>query len=204
MKNLTLKPAALLVSAALFSAGQAMADSSYGYSAAGTGTVTAEANVKVTVTVPKLILLRVGDPANIDDLAFTAAGTFTTAPATLSDGNNQGLTTGWDGVAPTFTDTPGQALTAYVWTNATGGGNLSCSTNTNFTAASNLTAADVKVASAGDLAHPGADTSCGTTIPFAQNTLITGTWTYSIPGTKLAEASAGEHTQTTTYTATSL
>lgn len=199
---------ASVVTAGVFAmAGSASADSTYGYSSTGATGITATSKVEVVVKVPTLILLRVGSTgATIDTLTFNAAGNVASAPgSTLADGNNQAAT--WDGAAPTFANAAGQALTTYAWTNSPGGGSLSCATvaNTKFLAADGLTSADVKVASGTGLAHPGADTSCaGPAVTFAKNTAMTGTWTYSILGTALANAAAGEHKQTTTYTATAL
>ncbi|WP_020395318.1 hypothetical protein [Thiolinea disciformis] len=193
----------------LSAAGQSFAESTYGYQGTGVGGVTATAKVQVTVTVPKLILLRVGtEGSTVDNLAFTAAGSVASAPTTLTTGNSLASTWGDSSgaVAPSFTNTAGQTLTAYAWTNASGG-SLSCATvaNTMFVATNGLTSADVKVSSTGTLAHPGTDTSCaGPATTLTKNTLATGTWTYSILGSALATAQAGEHKQTTTYTASAL
>lgn len=173
---------------------------------AGTGTVTATAKATVTVKVPKLILLRVGsEGAVVDNLEFVAAPNVASAPGTsLVDGNNQAAT--WNGAAPTFADPASQALTAYSWTNSPGGATLTCATvaDTLFTAGDGLEASDITVTSSGSLAHPGANTACGGSTPIAKNTLAQATWTYAVSGAALADASAGEHKQTTTYTATSL
>ncbi|EIJ34623.1 hypothetical protein Thini_2051 [Thiothrix nivea DSM 5205] len=191
----------------LFIGSGVLAESQYGYKDDATGNVTATAQAKVQVTVPKLILLRVGTAGTtVDQLTFDASPTVNSAPgSTLADGSNQEAT--WDGVAPLFADTGGQDLNAFVWTNALNGANLTCATTADamFTAGEGLTSSNVEVArSAGTLNHPGATTACGTTVPVTRNTLMTATWTYSIKGTTLAQAAAGVHTQTTTYTATTL
>lgn len=191
----------------LLAGGNVLAESTFGYNSAGTGTVSASAKAKVTVNVPKLILLRVGTAgATVDELTFNAAPTINSAPGSTlgTDGNDKASI--WDGAIPLFSDTAGQDLNAFIWTNALAGASLTCSTtaDTMFTAGQGLTSTDVKVSSAGTLAHPGASTACGSTVSVAKNTLLTSTWTYSILGSALANAAAGTHTQTTTYTATTL
>lgn len=187
--------------------GKAFADSTFGYSSAGTGNVSATAQAKVTVNVPKLILLRVGTAgATIDTLTFSASPTINSLPgATLGTSGSSKAAT-WDGAVPLFADTAGQDLNALVWTNSAGGGELTCATtaDTQFTSAFGLTSANVAVSSSGTLGHPGTSTACGSTVSVAKNTLLGGTWTYSISGSALANAAAGTHTQTTTYTATTL
>jgi hypothetical protein len=178
----------------------AQAESTYGYNAAGTGTLTATAKTKITVNIPKIVLLRVGDGENV--LTFNGAINLTG----LTDGSNK--TIDWDGVAPTFGNPSAQSLGAMSWTNAAGGAKLTCATvaeamfGTNAT--DDLTSADITVASTGALTHPGTTTACGSETPIAKNTLVSGSWAYSISGAALAKAAAGTHTQVTTYTVTTL
>lgn len=179
-----------------------LAESTYGYSTTN-ASVSAEAKAKVTVNVPTLVLLRVGTAGkdNVDTLTFNAA------PDGISTEGSK-LTTTWEDGVPVFSDATGQDLAARAWTNAAGGAELSCDTAADamFTAADGLQASDVKVASSGTLDHPeGATTECaGAASSIAKNTLLSSTWTYSILGTALANAAAGTHTQTTTYTITTL
>jgi hypothetical protein len=190
----------------------AWAESTYGYNSAGTGTVTATARLSVSVTVPKLILLRVGsDAATVDTVALTAVlnpgipGGL--AAASLADGNN--LATGWNKSAPVFTAAAGTAVLAASWTNASGGASVNCAVTTAFPAPSGLLSTHITVATTvpltgGALAHPGADTACGSPTTFAKNTVVGSTWTYSVTAAGLAAAAAGTNTETLTYTATSL
>lgn len=186
----------------------AQAESTYGYNAAGTGTVSATAKAKVTVNIPKMILLRVGTAgSSTDELTFTGTPSIVTMPAGgLVAGNSQAAD--WDGNAPTFADATGQILSAFSWTNNQTGATLTCATVADqmFETANGLTSADVEVANGGanTLAHPGANTACSGSTLIPKNTLVSSTWTYSIKGTALANASAGTHKQTTTYTATTL
>jgi hypothetical protein len=204
MKTLPLMLAASL----MLSAGSSLAQSTYGYNAAGTGAVSATANAKVTVNIPKLVLLRVGAAGAAgtaaDTLTFNAAPNISSAPGSTmgTDGDNKAAT--WDGVAPTFADPASQSLSAYGWTNAQGGATLTCATvaDAMFSAGNGLTSANINVSNSGTLAHPGATTACGGSTTITKNTLLASTWTYSVLGSALANASAGTHTQTTTYTAT--
>jgi hypothetical protein len=216
MKFFKIKKVAVLaatVAAALaLSHSAAWAESSYGYNAAGAGTVTATARLNVSVTVPKLILLRVGsDAATVDTVALTAVlnpgipGGL--AAASVVNGNN--LATGWNKSAPVFTAAAGTPVLAASWTNASGGASVNCAVTTAFPAASGLLSTHITVATTvplagGALAHPGADTACGTPTTFAKNLVVGSTWTYSITAAGLAAAAAGTNTETLTYTATSL
>lgn len=199
----------LTVATATMCACAASAESTYGYNGAGTGTVSATGRVTVTVAVPKLLLLRVGTSgATVDTLAFT--GAFNGIPggvaaAALANGSN--LASGWDGTAPVFTAPTAQTLTAYAWTNSSGGGQLGLSTTVN-TAVGGLSAASVAVtatAVAGTLpAHPATTTTNANFGTFTRNVLHSATWAYSVSAATLAAAAGGTYSQTTTYTATSL
>jgi hypothetical protein len=193
----------------------AMAESTYGYNSAGTGVVTATARLNVSVAVPKLILLRVGsDAAVVDTVALTAAlspgipGGLAAAAVTAA-GSVNNAATGWDKTAPVFTAAAGTPVLAASWTNSSGGASVDCAVTTAFTAASGLLSTHITVATSaplggGALAHPGANTACGTPTTFAKNTVVGSTWTYAITAAGLAAASAGTNTETLTYTATSL
>lgn len=198
---------ALVASGFMVSAANSLADSSYGYSAAAAG-VSAQAQVKIKVTVPELVVLRVGADSAVDTVDLTAKAMVNTAPGLISaDGNNVGVgadaTTAWDKNIPTFSVTS-QSLDAAAWTNAQNVF-LTCTSDTGLSTL-NLDSSKVKVASTGTLTHPGAATDCPsaskTSIP--KNTLMTATWAYSIDAADLANAAAGNATQTTTYTAANI
>lgn len=205
MKHFRTPTLAILAGACLSLLGtNALAESTYGYNAAGTGVVTANARLNLVINVPKLILLRVGSSgATVDTLTWNSGITWVTAPATLTDGDNQA--TNWDGTAPgTGTTANPAAISAFAWTNSSGGGSLAYAA-TPFTAGG-PTLGDITVASAPGLAHPApsplAATSTGATA-FARNTLATGIWSFALGGTPAAWT-AGQYTSTVTYTATSL
>lgn len=205
MKHFRTPTLAILAGACLSLLGtNALAESTYGYNAAGTGVVTANARLNLVINVPKLILLRVGSSgATVDTLTWNSGITWVTAPATLTDGNNQA--TNWDGTAPgTGTTANPAAISAFAWTNSLGGGSLAYAA-TPFTAGG-PTLGDITVTSAPGLAHPApsplAATSTGATA-FARNTLATGIWSFALGGTPAAWT-AGQYTSTVTYTATSL
>lgn len=214
MSKHIMKQLALTLGAGLaIASGAALAESTYGYNSAGTGTVTASARVTVTVAVPKLILLRVGaDNTTVDTLAFTAVlnpgipGGITAAAVTAA-GNGNGLASGWNGTAPAFGAPTAQSLTAYTWTNSTGGGQLGLSTAVN-TALAGITPADITVtptAVAGTMpTHPANTTTNANFGTFARNTVHSATWAYSVSSATLAAAAAGAYSQTITYTATTL
>ena len=96
------------------------------------------------------------------------------------------------------------AISAFAWTNSSGGGSLAYAA-TAF-AAGGPTLGDITVTSATGLAHPApavlATASTGATA-FARNTLATGSWSFALGGTPAAWT-AGQYTSTVTYTATSL
>ena len=204
--NKQMKKMAVIAGAvAALASGAAMAESTYGYDNAVTpGVVVATAKLKITVNIPKLILLRVGSagPAT-DEITFTATPNIQTAPgAAPVVGDSQPAT--WNGVAPTFAfaATPSAAVTAYLWHNNAALAQLTCSATTAFTG---LTAADVTVTSVGSLAHPGANTACGTTVSsLARNTVLTSTWTFAVSAANVALAAAGADSEVVTYTATTL
>ena len=205
MKHFRTPTLAILAGACLSLLGtNALAESTYGYNAAGTGVVTANARLNLVINVPKLILLRVGSSgATVDTLTWNSGLTWATAPATLTDGDNQA--TNWDGTAPgTGTTANPAAISAFAWTNSSGGGSLVYDA-TAF-GAGGPTLGDITVASASGLAHPApsplAAASTGATV-FARNTLATGSWSFALGGTPAAWT-AGQHTYTVTYTATSL
>ena len=205
MKHFRTPTLAILAGACLSLLGtNALAESTYGYNAAGTGVVTANARLNLVINVPKLILLRVGSSgATVDTVTWNSGLTWVTAPATLTDGNNQA--TNWDGTAPgTGTTANPAAISAFAWTNSSGGGSLAYAAIP-FTAGG-PTLGDITVTSAPGLAHPDpsplAATSTGTTF-FARNTLATGTWSFALGGTPTAWT-AGQYTSQITYTATSL
>ena len=205
MKHFRTPTLAILAGACLSLLGtNALAESTYGYNAAGTGVVTANARLNLVINVPKLILLRVGSSgATVDTLTWNSGITWVTAPATLTDGNNQA--TNWDGTAPgTGTTANPAAISAFAWTNSSGGGSLAYAA-TAF-GAGGPALGDITVTSAPGLAHPApsplAATSTGATA-FARNTLATGIWSFALGGTPAAWT-AGQYTSTVTYTATSL
>ena len=205
MKHFRTPTLAILAGACLSLLGtNALAESTYGYNAAGTGVVTANARLNLVINVPKLILLRVGSSgATVDTLTWNSGITWVTAPATLTDGDNQA--TNWDGTAPgTGTTANPAAISAFAWTNSSGGGSLAYAA-TAF-GAGGPALGDITVASAPGLAHPApsplAATSTGATA-FARNTLATGSWSFALGGTPAAWT-AGQYTSTVTYTATSL
>ena len=204
MKHFRTPTLAILAGACLSLLGtNALAESTYGYNAAGTG-VAANARLNLVINVPKLILLRVGSSgATVDTLTWNSGITWVTAPGTLTDGDNQA--TNWDGTAPgTGTTANPAAISAFAWTNNSGGGELAYAA-TSFTAGG-PTLSDITVASAPGLAHPApsplAATSTGATA-FARNTLATGSWSFALGGTPAAWT-AGQYTSTVTYTASSL
>ena len=204
MKHFRTPTLAILAGACLSLLGtNALAESTYGYNAAGTGVVTANARLNLVINVPKLILLRVGSSgATVDTLTWNSGITWVTAPATLTDGDNQA--TNWDGTAPTVTITNPADVSAFAWTNSLGGGSLAYAA-TAF-GAGGPALSDITVTSAPGLAHPApsplAATSTGATA-FARNTLATGIWSFALGGTPAAWT-AGQYTSTVTYTATSL
>ena len=205
MKHFRTPTLAILAGACLSLLGtNALAESTYGYNAAGTGVVTANARLNLVINVPKLILLRVGSSgATVDTLTWNSGITWVTAPATLTDGDNQA--TNWDGTAPgTGTTANPAAISAFAWTNSSGGGSLAYAA-TAF-GAGGPALGDITVASAPGLVHPApsplAAASTGATV-FARNTLATGSWSFALGGTPAAWT-AGQYTSTVTYTATSL
>ena len=204
MKHFRTPTLAILAGACLSLLGtNALAESTYGYNAAGTGVVTANARLNLVINVPKLILLRVGSSgATVDTLTWNSGITWVTAPATLTDGDKQA--TNWDGVAPAVTITNPAAVSAFAWTNSSGGGSLAYAA-TAF-GAGGPALGDITVTSAAGLAHPApsplATASTGATA-FARNTLATGSWSFALGGTPAAWT-AGQYTSTVTYTATSL
>ena len=205
MKHFRTPTLAILAGACLSLLGtNALAESTYGYNAAGTGVVTANARLNLVINVPKLILLRVGSSgATVDTLTWNSGITWVTAPATLTDGNNQA--TNWDGTAPgTGTTANPAAISAFAWTNSSGGGSLAYAA-TAF-GAGGPALGDITVTSAAGLAHPApsplATTSTGATA-FARNTLATGSWRFALGGTP-DTWTAGQYTSQITYTATSL
>lgn len=204
MKHFRTPTLAILAGACLSLLGtNALAESTYGYNAAGTG-VAANARLNLVINVPKLILLRVGSSgATVDTLTWNSGITWVTAPATLTDGNNQA--TNWDGTAPgTGTTANPAAISAFAWTNSSGGGSLAYAA-TAF-GAGGPALGDITVTSASGLVHPApsplAAASTGATV-FARNTLATGSWSFALGGTPAAWT-AGQYTSTVTYTATSL
>lgn len=201
----TFKRLAAASAALLLASPTLQAESTYGYSAAGATGVTARASVNINVTVPTLLLLRVGgDAAAISDLTLAiqpTGGIPGGSASPLTGGSNQA--SGWDGTAPVLSAAPA-SLTAYAWTNSTGGGNVNGLVTTPFDATSGLTAADILVANTGTLVHPGANTGAFAATTFARNTLVSSTWAYSLSPAGLANAAAGAHTQVVTYTASAL
>lgn len=186
----------------------AVAESQYGYASSGTGPVTAQANVKLKVTVPLLILLRVGAAGPIstgEDIDWTVGFSIPATPTAPANGSNQAVV--WDGMAPTatVTSTPNPAaLSAYAWTNSSGGGQLSCAAPTWSPVAGGPGNADIGVSATGTaLSHPGSNLACGATASIAKNALATSTWTYTLTGTPTSW-SAGTYSTTLTYTATTL
>ena len=205
MKHFRTPTLAILAGACLSLLGtNALAESTYGYNAAGTGVVTANARLNLVINVPKLILLRVGSSgATVDTLTWNSGLTWATAPGTLTNGNNQ--PTDWDGAAPTAaTTTNPAAVSAFAWTNSSGGGSLAYAATPFGVGGPAL--GDITVTSASGLAHPApavlATASTGATA-FARNTLATGSWSFALGGTPAAWT-AGQYTSTVTYTATSL
>ena len=209
MKHFRTPTLAILAGACLSLLGtNALAESTYGYNAAGTGVtgVAANARLNLVINVPKLILLRVGSSgATVDTLTWNSGITWATAPATLTDGDNQA--TNWDGTAPGTGTTANPAdISAFAWTNSSGGGSLAYDAAA--FGAGGPTLGDITVTSASGfgLVHPDpsplAATSAGPTV-FARNTLATGSWSFALGGTPAAWT-AGQYTSQITYTATSL
>lgn len=205
MKHFRTPTLAILAGACLSLLGtNALAESTYGYNAAGTGVVTANARLNLVINVPKLILLRVGSSgATVDTLTWNSGLTWATAPGTLTNGNNQ--PTDWDGAAPTAaTTTNPAAVSAFAWTNSSGGGSLAY-TATDF-GAGGPTLGNITVTPGAGLAHPTpvalATVSTGPAT-FTKNALATGTWSFALGGTPTAWT-AGQYTSQITYTATSL
>ena len=205
MKHFRTPTLAILAGACLSLLGtNALAESTYGYNAAGTGVVTANARLNLVINVPKLILLRVGSSgATVDTLTWNFGITWVTAPGTLTNGDNQA--TNWDGADPTAVTTTNPAdVSAFAWTNSSGGGSLAY-TAAAF-AAGGPTLGDITVTSAVGLAHPTpvalATDSTGPAT-FTKNALATGTWSFALGGTPTAWT-AGQYTSQITYTATSL
>ena len=199
---------ALLGAALATASGVAVAESTYGYDAAGATNVSATAKVKVKVTVPKLLLLRVGaDDTSVDILTFSAALTGGVIPGGAAPTDGSSNPSAWNGSAPTFATPANQNLTAYLWTNSSGGATLTLSSATD-TALGSIAPTDILVtptALVGAMpVHP-ANTGTGSfPTNAARNTLHTATWGYSISGSALTAAPAGVYEQTTTYTATTL
>ncbi|MEZ5537017.1 MAG: hypothetical protein R3F02_15520 [Thiolinea sp.] len=210
MKKISKQLMMTAVASVLFSSAALMAESQYGYSSSGvigTGGLTAQADVKITVTVPNLILLRVGSAnTTVDELTFTGTPSIPAVPTNPADGNN--VSVDWDGTAPTFSAATAQTLRAFSWTNSAGGGEVDCAVTTAFPAASNLLPSHVTITSTavtnGGLAHPGADSACGTPTSFARNTLVSSDWEYQVTAAGMAAAAPGTYSQTMTYTATAL
>ncbi|MDM0116524.1 hypothetical protein QTI66_30725 [Variovorax sp. J22R133] len=187
-----------------FAASNAMAEAKYNQAAGGTGTVTATAGVNLSVTVPKLIVLRVGsNVASQNTLSWTAAFNI---PGALPSGTVP--TTGtpnvdWNGTDPTITlGTQPAALTVWAWTNGTGA-NINCAVGT-WSAANGPANSAFKVATTGTLPHPGNDLGTCTQTNFSQNTVVTGTWTYTLDTATAAAWKAGAYTAAVTYTAQGL
>ena len=204
MKHFRTPTLAILAGACLSLLGtNALAESTYGYNAAGTG-VAANARLNLVINVPKLILLRVGSSgATVDTLTWNSGLTWATAPGTLTNGNNQ--PTDWDGADPTAVTTTNPAdVSAFAWTNSSGGGSLAYAA-TAF-GAGGPALGDITVTSASGLVHPApsplAAASTGATV-FAKNILATGSWSFALGGTPVTWT-AGQYTSQITYTATSL
>ena len=204
MKHFRTPTLAILAGACLSLLGtNALAESTYGYNAAGTGVV-ANARLNLVINVPQLILLRVGSSgATVDTLTWNSGITWVTAPGTLTDGDNQA--TNWDGTAPgTGTTANSAAVSAFAWTNSSGGGSLAYAA-TAF-AAGGPTLGDITVTSDPGLVHPTpvalATDSTGPAT-FTKNALATGTWRFALGGTP-DTWTAGQYTSQITYTATSL
>jgi hypothetical protein len=198
MKN-ALKLGRTLVAVAVgLTAGNALAESTYGYNSAGTGTVTATARVNLSVTVPKLILLRVGSAnTTVDTLSWAVGASIPAVPTSPVNGNNTGVN--WDGTAPTLTSPASPAaLNVFAWTNAAAG-TINCALGA-WSQAGGPTNANFTVAVTGTLPHPGANLGACASTAFGSNTLATGTWTYSLGGTPGSWA-AGAYTNVITYTA---
>lgn len=204
-RHQTLLTAAAAVALSL-SAGIALAESQYGYNSAGTGTVTAQAKVTISVTVPKLILLRVGSAnTTVDALNWTAAWGIPAAPVTPSVTANN-VNVDWDGTAPTLTTTApsGTTLTAYAWTNNSGGGNVTFSATAFAAGGPSLSNVTVTNGAGTALAHPAANLGATPTpTTFAAGSIHTRQWTYALGGTP-SGWQAGVYSTTVTYTATSL
>ena len=194
-----------LLGAALAAAsGVALAESTYGYSAAGTGAVSANASVNLRVAVPKLILLRVGSQAAVDEITWTNTRSWSTSPTTLVDGNNQAAN--WDGVAPSLSITSTtNALAVYAWHNGGAAGATLTFTSTAFAPTGGPLLSNVAVGASGlnPPSHPGGTLDAATPVNLITNTLYSGTWTYTLGGTPASWA-AGTYSGSVTYTATTL
>lgn len=209
MKPSIRRLASVAAVSSLFCSGLAQADSGYGYQTTISNAASAQATLRINVNIPKLILLRVGDQNTQTALTFTATPAVAVNPAIPAVGNNQAAD--WDLSVPTFTAsaTPNN-VTASIWHNNTALASLTCAVTTPF-AGPGLAAGDITVTSAGALTHPGGAStntgSCdGTTATGAipRNALQTGTWTFGVSATALANAPASSQFQILTYTATTL
>ena len=159
-----------IAAGAVLTSGAALAESQYGYSAAGTGTATATAKVTINVNVPKLILLRVGgDNTTLSTHTFAPTVSIPGAPTTPADGNT--VFAPWNGAAPIFTAPVAQNLTAYAWTNSSGGGQLGL--------ASTVTAGTTSLTAANILVTPTVVTGALPAHP-ASTTTNTNLWKHSL------------------------
>jgi hypothetical protein len=179
------------------------AESTYGYTT-GTGPISATAQLEVRVTVPSLIILRIGMPDRRVPTAFLNVGP-TGIPggvSPLSTGNNQ--TANWNGEAPLLSD-PSAGHVAYAWTNRSNA-TLTGAVTSPFPAGSGLTASHVLVSSSpgGTLNHPGANTGAFSSTALLPNVRAMSSWTYSLSAAGAAAATPGTHSQTVTYTASSM
>lgn len=181
----------------------ALAESTYGYSASGAGTVTATARVNLSVSIPKLILLRVGGTNTaVDTMTWAYSASIPAVPTTPATGNNTAVD--WNGTAPTIAPPatlPG-AFNVYAWTNATTP-TINCTMGTWTGPANGPTNANFTVTVTGTLPHPGANLGACASTALTANSLLTGTWRYTLGGTP-ATWPAGTYTNTITYTAQGL
>ena len=179
----------------------AKAESTYGYNSTGTGTVAASAQVNMSVIVSKLILLKVGTAgATVNTLSWNVVDSVPAAPVIpVTTADIVGVI--WDGNAPSNPAvTNPAALAVSAWTNAATTNTVNCAIGAWVGPAGGPANVNFAVTSVGTLAHPGANLNVCAATAFAKNTVVAGTWAYTLGGTP-GNWPAGVYTNTITYTA---
>jgi hypothetical protein len=173
------------------------AESQYGYTTATSSKVTAQARVNITVNIPKLILLQVGSGKTSIDTVTMSMTPSIPAPTVPAAGSYAHVNR--PGAEPAFTGANRNRVAVSVWTNSPSGGSVGCPATTSLPAAGALGGS--YLAAAVELSSSIAGTSCSaaTMTSFGTNTAV------NIDTAGLsAAAMVGSHTETVTYTATSL